>query len=246
MTPILIKILAMGLALAQITTRPDAVRTAFDQASDQTEMVSLLRDGCAHFRKAFDIESINLDDLITTAMDDPKAVDSRIEALHGVKLEDLLKVYQQFCKGTLPPPSADELSELAKFYNETLADLPDHTKLKEQVMLGQTEVIDANGDRFAAMGDPSHQRRWIALRDVPEKVQMAFVAAEDKRFFQHGGGDERDGIGDGHRGEDRRRARRKASSKMAIVIARASEDGIGEALAKGRTMAMTAETQRFL
>jgi 1A family penicillin-binding protein len=124
-------------------------------------------------------------------MDDPKAVNSRIEALHGLQFEDLLKVYQQFCKGTEAPPSSDELAELAKFYNETLAGLPDHSKLKEEVMLGQTEVLDTKGERFAAMGDPSHQRSWVPLSEVPDSVQKAFVAAEDKRFFQHGGGDER-------------------------------------------------------
>ncbi len=191
MDAILIKILAMGLALAQVTTRPEAVKTEFDPVKDQPEIVSLLRDGCAHFRKAFDIEAVNLDDLIATAMDDPKAVDSRIEALHGLKFDDLLKVYKQFCKGSTDLPSSEELAELAKFYNETLAGLPDHSKLKEEVMLGQTEVLDAKGERFAAMGDPSHQRSWIPLTYIPDTVQRAFVAAEDKRFFQHGGGDER-------------------------------------------------------
>lgn len=191
MNAILIKILAMGLVLAQVSTRPDAVKTEFDPVKDQAEIVSLLRDGCTHFRKAFDIESVNIDDLIATAMDDPKAVNSRIEALHGLQLEDLLKIYQQFCKGTVPPPSSDELAELAKFYNDTLANLPDHSKLREDVMLGQTEVLDAKGERFAAMGDPSHQRKWVPLSDIPEPTQKAFVAAEDKRFFQHGGGDER-------------------------------------------------------
>ena len=99
MNTILIKILAMGLALAQVWTRPEAVKTEFDPIKDQAEMVSLLRDGCAHFRKAFDIEAVNLDDLIATAMDDPKAVNSRIEGLHGLQFEDLLSVYRQFCKG---------------------------------------------------------------------------------------------------------------------------------------------------
>ena len=59
------------------------------------------------------------------------------------------------------------------------------------MILGQTEVLDAKGERFAAMGDPSHQRSWVPLSEVPDSVQKAFVAAEDKRFFQHGGGDER-------------------------------------------------------
>src|SRR5262249_47090895 len=170
---------------------PDLVKTEFDPVKDQAEMVSLLRDGCTHFRKAFDIESVNLDNLIATAMDDPKAMDGRIAALQGLQMQDLLKVYQQFCKGTESPPPSDELTALAEFYNETLKDLPDHSKLREEVMLGQTEVLDAKGERFAAMGDPSHQRRWIPLTDVSDTVQRAFVAAEDKRFFQHGGGDER-------------------------------------------------------
>ena len=32
---------------------------------------------------------------------------------------------------------------------------------------------------------------WVPLADIPEHVQKAFVAAEDRRFFQHKGIDER-------------------------------------------------------
>src|SRR5262249_18505540 len=36
------------------------------------------------------------------------------------------------------------------------------------------------------------QRRvWVPLKQIPEYVQLAFVAAEDKRFYQHKGIDER-------------------------------------------------------
>lgn len=191
MDAILIKILAMGLVLAQVTTRPDAVKTEFDPAKDQTEIVALLRDGCAHFRKALDIEAVNLDDLIATAMDDPQALNSRIEALHGLKFDNLLKVYGQFCKDSTETPSEADLRELVSFYNETLAELPDHSKLKEDVIRGQTVVLDGKGDGFAAMGDPERQRIWVSLSDVPEFVQEAFVAAEDKRFYQHTAADER-------------------------------------------------------
>jgi len=80
MNLVLIKILAIGLALAQVMTRSDSVRTEFDPIKDQAEIVGLLHDGCAHVRKEFDIEAIKLDDLIATAMDDPDALRGQIAA----------------------------------------------------------------------------------------------------------------------------------------------------------------------
>jgi penicillin-binding protein 1A len=32
---------------------------------------------------------------------------------------------------------------------------------------------------------------WLSLRDIPPLVQRAFIAAEDRRFFDHKGIDER-------------------------------------------------------
>ncbi|MGC2075929.1 MAG: hypothetical protein WA728_07855, partial [Xanthobacteraceae bacterium] len=66
---ILVKIFATALALSQVTTQPQAVKTYFDPLKDQDEVVQILRNGCAHMKQAFDIESINLDDLIATALD---------------------------------------------------------------------------------------------------------------------------------------------------------------------------------
>ncbi len=61
------------------------MRTQFDPATDGPEVVRILRDGCAHMRKSFDIEDINLDDLIATAMEDPTSVAgaSAPTLLHG-------------------------------------------------------------------------------------------------------------------------------------------------------------------
>ena len=74
MNLILVKMFATVLALSQVTTRPDAVRTEFDPTNDQGEVVQIMRDGCAHIRKEFDLEDFNLDDLISTAMQDPGGV----------------------------------------------------------------------------------------------------------------------------------------------------------------------------
>ena len=41
------------------------------------------------------------------------------------------------------------------------------------------------------MFEPNHRRVWVPLSEVPEVVQKAFIAAEDKRFYQHAGVDER-------------------------------------------------------
>ena len=58
----------------------------------------MLSAGCLHMRKSFDIEQLNLDDLIATAMDDKGALGDEIKALKGLSIEDLHTTYKQFCK----------------------------------------------------------------------------------------------------------------------------------------------------
>ena len=86
MDGILVKIFATALALSEVTTQRQPVKTHFDPVQDRAQVVQILRDGCAHMRRAFDIESINLDDLIATALNDPKAVGADIKVFHGVDL----------------------------------------------------------------------------------------------------------------------------------------------------------------
>jgi len=61
MNLILVKLFAMALALGQVTTRPEAIKIEFDPVNDQAEVADILHAGCAHMRKAFDVEDINLD-----------------------------------------------------------------------------------------------------------------------------------------------------------------------------------------
>ena len=70
MDMILVKLFATALALSEVMTQPQAVKTQFDPVKDQDAVVQVLRDGCVHMRQAFDIESINIDDL-TRFMSDP-------------------------------------------------------------------------------------------------------------------------------------------------------------------------------
>src|ERR1700752_4354484 len=109
MESILVKIFATALALSQVTTAPDAVKTRFERgAQDQQQVAELLRAGCTHMRKAFDIEDINLEELIATAMDDPQAVAGESKVFHGINFADLQTAYRQFCKNeNVPAPAVD-------------------------------------------------------------------------------------------------------------------------------------------
>src|SRR4030088_3615982 len=98
METLLVKIFATALALSQVTTAPEAITTRFERETDQPKVAALLRAGCTHMRKAFDIEDINLDELIATALDDPQAITSENKAFRGINFADLQTAYRQFCK----------------------------------------------------------------------------------------------------------------------------------------------------
>jgi penicillin-binding protein 1A len=186
----LIKILAAFLALSQVTTRPDAISTRFDPVTDTAAVTQIMQDGCAHMRKAFDIEWIDIDDLIKTAMDDPNAFTAEIKALHGLKFDSLILVYRQFCKNEDVKDSPVDVGAVIRFYDEAMEDLPDAARLKALRNAGPGGVLDGKGERFADLSE-SNRRIWVPLQDIPLHVQKAFVAAEDKRFYEHQGVDER-------------------------------------------------------
>ena len=121
METILVKIFATALALSQVTTTPDVVKTRFERAQDQQQVAQLLRAGCTHMRKAFDIEDINLEELIATAMDDPQAVTGENKAFHGINFADLQMAYRQFCKSEKVPVPAVDLGDVIDFYNKAIA-----------------------------------------------------------------------------------------------------------------------------
>jgi len=149
METLLVKIFATALALSQVTTAPDAVNTEFDRTRDQPQVAKLLQAGCTHMRKAFDIEDVNLDELIATALDDPEALTGEIKAFRGINFADLHVAYRQFCKNEKVPKPAVDLGEVIDFYNKAAADLPDHNKLRGLQLPGASVVLDGKGARFA-------------------------------------------------------------------------------------------------
>lgn len=191
MNAVLIKMFATALALSQVTASPDNVKTHFDPVADKEAVAQVLREGCAHMRRAFDVEDIKLDDLIATAMDDPKTVAGDVKAFKGLDFHDLFIAYKQFCKNEKVEKSPIELGEVIEFYNKALVDLPSDDKLKNMKPSGAYTVLDGKGARFTEVFDADNRRIWVPITDIPENVQKAFVTAEDKRFYQHKGVDER-------------------------------------------------------
>src|ERR1700729_1258609 len=192
MDMILVKIFATALALSEVTTAPQAVKTHFDPVQDRAEVVQILRDGCAHMRQAFDIESINLDDLISTALNDPKAMGGdNIKAFHGINFADLNTAYHQFCKNEKVANPVVDLGQVIEFFNGAVAYLPARPRLKGRKLPSMSVVLDGKGGTFANVFEPRNRRIWVPLAKIPDLVQKAFIAAEDRRFFQHHGVDER-------------------------------------------------------
>jgi penicillin-binding protein 1A len=98
MEALLVKILARALAFSRVTATPQAVKTEFSRDRDQQQAAELLQAGCTHMIMAFEIENINLDDLIDTAMDDPRAFGGKNKDFRGINFVGLQTAYRQFCK----------------------------------------------------------------------------------------------------------------------------------------------------
>lgn len=73
------------------------------------------------------------------------------------------------------------------YISSLIADLPDYTSLKKYMPDVSTRVFLQDGRKLA---EYSYEKRYfVPIDKVPQKVINAFVAAEDKHFFQHMGVD---------------------------------------------------------
>src|SRR5262245_45643425 len=157
METILVKIFATALALSQVTTTPDAVKTEFDPVRDQEQVAQLLHAGCTHMRKAFDIEDINLEELIATALDDPQALAGENKVFRGINFADLQTAYREFCKNENVAMPVVDLGDVIEFYNKATAGLPDHTKIKGMKLPGGERRARPQGRtvRGGVRGEPA-------------------------------------------------------------------------------------------
>ena len=85
-----------------------------------------------------------------------------------------------------------DLGQVITFFNKAAADLPDPAQLKGKQLPGMSAVLDGKR-RPLRRRVPARQppRLGAARPTFPIIVQKAFIAAEDRRFYQHHGVDER-------------------------------------------------------
>src|ERR1700759_1596517 len=64
-------------------------------------------------------------------------------------------------------------------------DLPDYSQLQDYEPPGMTRVHAADGSLVAEYA--KERRLYLPIQAVPKLVINAFLAAEDKNFYEHGG-----------------------------------------------------------
>jgi penicillin-binding protein 1A len=65
------------------------------------------------------------------------------------------------------------------------ADLPDYDVLAKYEPPVTTRIHAANGDLVSELA--RERRLYLPIQAVPDLIKAAFLSAEDKNFYQHGG-----------------------------------------------------------
>jgi penicillin-binding protein 1A len=215
MNPLVLKMLAVGMTVSQLYTKPvEQFRTHFDPQSEQKEVTQILNAGCGFVTKELGAESMKIDVILNLIMKNIESAKSKAnnvpadvvdDEIEGVVKENksapnatdrimakldfttLNHAYKQICKGESIENSSVKLDEVISFYNTAMADVKDHTILKDLRLPEATAILDGNGKRFTEVYSDNNRRNWMPISEIPVHVRHAFVAAEDKRFYQHKG-----------------------------------------------------------
>jgi len=214
MNALIVKVLAVGLTLSQLFTQPpEQFKAQFDPVADQAQVQTLLSAGCHFMIKEFQAEDMDFDFLFSMMIGNAEAEKEKAQRLQSeakanaavatpgvpaektftdklmeqVDIPGLHAAYKQFCKNEKLEKSPIDLAEVIRFYNAAIGELPDHNKLKGLKLPESSILLDQNDQKFTEVYSDDNRRRWISIKELPEHVKKAFVAAEDKRFFEHNG-----------------------------------------------------------
>jgi penicillin-binding protein 1A len=196
LSPLLIKALALALAASQILVSND-VRTSFDGQTERAQVLQIMQQGCQKIRATATADFPALHKLLQ--MDPDTALDSMIanattlgqslEIFPGLQMSDAKLAYDIFCKASATGEADQGLIDVISYYNSTLHDLPAERTLVDYKLPEFSTVFDASGSHFTDIYKAS-RRQPVTLSDIPEALQKAVIAAEDKHFYEHHGIDE--------------------------------------------------------
>ena len=74
---------------------------------------------------------------------------------------------------------------VAGMYYQTLGNLPAVEELKQVSFETPMQIYSSDGKLIGEFGE--HKRIPVDIKDIPLKLQQAFLAIEDTRFYEHGG-----------------------------------------------------------
>ncbi|MBO4213886.1 MAG: penicillin-binding protein [Lachnospiraceae bacterium] len=72
-------------------------------------------------------------------------------------------------------------------YKGILASAPDIRTLDVSPSGYLSTVYDCNGEEIDTLVSAGSNRQYVGIKDIPKKLQLAFVAIEDTRFYEHKG-----------------------------------------------------------
>jgi penicillin-binding protein 1A len=195
MSLFLLKALAVGLTVSQILTQPE-VKTSFSPTKDRALVRKILLEGCLRIREVVGEEAPafkKLDPIqfLDMQIKNAQALGQSTEILPGLQMADAKGAYELFCTDKPATEEGDRiLTEMIGFYNLTMYDLPSVSQITSYTLKEYSKVKDVDGKPLTDLYSSS-RRRFVALKDIPEKVRHAFLSAEDRHFYKHSGIDER-------------------------------------------------------
>lgn len=179
------KLLAAALALVTVHSNPEA-SLDYNPETDQARAVQTLREGCQVMLKEFGAENIDFDLIFGTLISNGQAMNLTLR-VKDIDLNEVAASYKYLCKNDDSAGSSLNIKEALVYLKETLKNLPDPNTLKNLKMKQTSLILDVNGERFSEHYKDDNRRLWVPLAEIPQSVQKAFVAAEDKRFYEHKG-----------------------------------------------------------
>lgn len=219
MNPLIIKLLAVGLTVSQIFTRPpEQIQTKFDPTADKDKVAAIIHDGCGYVAKEIKADG-DFKQVIELAIATAEMVKNAPKPDPGTKpnasgptpapgtttapsdkmstgslLADLdfgalRTMFNQLCFGEKVENSPLKLEEVINYYNAAMTDLPDFKKLKGLRLAETSTVLDLKGKRYTDIYAKAGRRYFVPINEIPEHVKQAFLAAEDQHFMQHIGVD---------------------------------------------------------
>ena len=200
------QLMAIGLTVSQLATAPAKNFQRHFDPKDVKRVAQILHDGCAAFAKDPEDPTKPLDivGLIELAAEDkdapaapgaPAAPATPAPALKGMaaKFASLdwpaLKIIsKQICTtGVVPDDSPAHLPDVIAYFNETFKTVDDISFLKNFHPPSSNLVKDGNEHEFTDMSQKDNNRTYVTLKELPAHVPQAFISAEDKMFYRHGG-----------------------------------------------------------